>query len=65
VRSSVHRLSISPGQFAIWVRGRKRSVGGTRYVMKTPIPKDFVPGNRRRARLYAARMLMCLARHGG
>src|SRR5713101_4458982 len=34
--------------------GRKSSVGGTRYVMKTAVPNELTPRKRSRARLYPA-----------
>src|SRR5688572_8367027 len=45
-----------PSQLTTWDSGRKRRVGGTRYVMNTAVPKEPAPRKRRRDRLYPARM---------
>jgi hypothetical protein len=44
-------VSEIPSHTTTCERGRKRRVGGTRYVMKTAVPKEPAPAKRSRARL--------------
>ena len=51
VTISAQMVSASPSHTTTCESGRKSSVGGTRYVMKTAVPNDPTPRKRRRARL--------------
>src|SRR5438046_9943074 len=56
VTTSAQMESKMPSHTTTCESGRKSSVGGTRYVMKTAVPNEPTPRNRSRARLYPARI---------
>src|SRR2546427_13035538 len=56
VTTSAQRLSDRPSRATTVLSGRNRSDGGTRYVTKMATPKEFAPGNFKRASGYAASM---------
>src|SRR2546426_11544119 len=56
VTTSAQMVSEMPSQTTTWESGRNSSVGGTREVMKTAVPKEPTPGKRSRARLEPARI---------
>jgi hypothetical protein len=46
--TSAHHVSLSPSRATTGTRGRKRTIGGTSYVMNMAMPVDSAPGSRRR-----------------